>query len=84
MEFPQAGILYKKYDMGIPLARQERDWYRLGLCLSRSTMANWVIRNWREDAVQPVIFHYARSRARKEAEKLYRGFHGYLFQIEKN
>ena len=39
-----AGILYKKYDMGIPLARQEREWYRLGLCLYRSTMANWVIR----------------------------------------
>ncbi len=73
-----AGILYKKYDMGIPLARQERDWYRLGLCLYRSTMANWVIRSGREEAVQAVLFHYARSRARKEAEKLYRGFHGYL------
>ena len=123
-----AGILYKKYDMGIPLARQERDWYRLGLCLYRSTMANWVIRcseeyllpiyerihqellgcgilhgdetriqcnrepgkkassesfmwvirSGREEAVQAVFFHYARSRARKEAEKLYRGFQGYL------
>ena len=73
-----AGILYKKYDMGIPLARQEREWYRLGLCLYRSTMANWVIRSGREEAVQAVFFHYARSRARKEAEKLYRGFQGYL------
>lgn len=43
-----AGILYKKYDMGIPLARQEREWYRLGLCLYRSTMANWVIRSSEE------------------------------------
>lgn len=39
-----AGIMYQKYDMGIPLARQERDWYRLGLVVYRSTMANWLIR----------------------------------------
>jgi len=38
----------------------------------------WVIRSGREEAVQAVLFHYARSRAGKEAEKLYRGFHGYL------
>lgn len=123
-----SGILYKKYDMGIPLARQERDWYRLGLCIYRSTMANWVIRcsqeylepiyerihkhllscevlhgdetriqcnrepgkkacsesfmwvmrSGREESVQAVIFHYARSRAREEAERLYNGFRGYL------
>ncbi len=39
-----AGILYQKYDMGIPLARQERDWYRIGLCIYRSTMLHWVLR----------------------------------------
>ena len=39
-----AGILYQKYDMGIPLARQERDWYRIGLRIYRSTMSHWVIR----------------------------------------
>lgn len=39
-----SGILYQKYDMGIPLARQERDWYRLGLEIHRSTMSHWVIR----------------------------------------
>ena len=39
-----AGVMYKKYDMGIPLARQERDWMRLGLETYRSTLANWVIR----------------------------------------
>ena len=33
-----------KFAMGMPLARQEKDWYRLGLVLSRSNMANWVIR----------------------------------------
>ncbi|KAI4441486.1 transposase [Schaedlerella arabinosiphila] len=30
--------------MGIPLARQERDWYRIGLRIYRSTMSHWVIR----------------------------------------
>ena len=39
-----AGILYQKYDMGIPLARQERDWRRIGLRVYRSTMSHWVIR----------------------------------------
>ena len=39
-----AGSLYQKYDMGIPLARQERDWYRIGLSVCRSTMLHWVIR----------------------------------------
>lgn len=39
-----AGILYLKYDMGVPLSRQERDWFRIGLVLYRSTMSNWVIR----------------------------------------
>ena len=39
-----AGILYQKYDMGIPLAKQERDWYRIGLSVCRSTMSHWAIR----------------------------------------
>ncbi len=28
----------------VPLYRQEKDWERLGYSLSRTTMANWVIR----------------------------------------
>ena len=28
----------------VPLNRQEKDWERLGYSLSRTTMANWVIR----------------------------------------
>lgn len=39
-----ARILYQKYDMGIPLNRQEKDWYNLGFVVNRQTMANWVIR----------------------------------------
>ena len=39
-----AQIMYQKFAMGLPLSRQEKDWFRLGLVLSRSNMANWVIR----------------------------------------
>ena len=36
--------MYQKYALGLPLARQEEDWYRLGLVLSRNDMANRIIR----------------------------------------
>ncbi len=39
-----AQVMYQKFALGIPLSRQERDWFRLGLVLSRSNMANWIIR----------------------------------------
>jgi transposase len=39
-----AQVMYQKFMMGVPLNRQEKDWYRLGLVLPRSNMAHWVIR----------------------------------------
>ena len=39
-----AQVMYQKFVMGMPFARQEKDWYRLGLVLSRADMANWTIR----------------------------------------
>lgn len=39
-----AQIMYQKFAMGLPLARKEKDWFRLGLVLSRNNMANWIIR----------------------------------------
>lgn len=39
-----AQVMYQKFALGLPFARQERDWYRLGLVLSRANMANWTIR----------------------------------------
>lgn len=50
-----AQIMYQKFAMGLPLARQERDWYRLGLVLSRSNMANWIIR-CSEEWLEPVYW----------------------------
>ena len=38
-----AYIMVQKYCDGLPLHRQERQWSRLGIELSRQTMANWMI-----------------------------------------
>ncbi len=39
-----AHIMTQKYVMHAPLYRQEQDWKRQGVSLSRQTMANWIIR----------------------------------------
>ena len=39
-----AQVMYQKFALGLPLARQEKDWFRLGLVLPRNNMANWIIR----------------------------------------
>ena len=36
--------MYQKFALGLPLTRQEKDWYRMGLVLSRNNMAHWIIR----------------------------------------
>jgi hypothetical protein len=39
-----AHVAWQKYGMGIPLYRQEQDWNRNGVLLSRQTLSNWLIR----------------------------------------
>lgn len=39
-----AQVLYRKFSMGMPYDRQEKDWYRPGLVLSRADMAYRTIR----------------------------------------
>lgn len=39
-----AYLMTQKYVMHAPLYRQEQDWKRQGVALSRQTMANWIIR----------------------------------------
>ena len=48
-----AQIMYQKAAMGIPLNRQESDFYRMGLILPRGIMANWIIRCC-EEWLEPV------------------------------
>lgn len=38
-----AWVMYQKYAMAVPLYRQEKEWLRMGIDLTRSTMSNWVI-----------------------------------------
>jgi transposase len=38
-----AHVMHQKYVEGLPLYRQEKQWERFGVSLSRQTMANWVI-----------------------------------------
>ena len=55
-----AQVMYQKYALGLPLARQEKDWYRLGLVLSRNDMANWIIRcsqEWLEPVYARILEH---------------------------
>ena len=48
-----AHIMTQKFVMGVPLYRQEQEWLRQGLPLSRQTMSNWLIR-CAEDWLEPV------------------------------
>jgi len=53
-----AHIMAQKFEMGSPLYRQEQEWGRNGIMLSRQTMSNWLI-NAAESWLEPVygIFH---------------------------
>ena len=48
-----AHIMHQKYAMHVPLYRQEQDWLRQGVSLSRQTMANWVIQS-SQDWLEPL------------------------------
>jgi transposase len=61
-----AHIMTQKYVMCAPLYRQEQDWKRQGVSLSRQTMANWVIR-CAEDWLQPL---YERMRIKLLAREV--------------
>lgn len=48
-----AHIMCQKFVMGVPLYRQEQEWKRNGILLSRQTMSNWLIR-CAEDWLKPI------------------------------
>lgn len=47
--------------MGLPLNRQEKDWFRLGLVLTRAEMVHWVMRSATSEPVQAAYFYYSSS-----------------------
>jgi hypothetical protein len=56
-----AHIMTQKFVMSVPLYRQEQEWNRNGVMLSRQTMSNWVIRcaeDWlREELLKRDVLH---------------------------
>lgn len=55
-----AYVMYLKYVQAVPLYRQEKEWERMGIMLSRATMANWVIR-CTEEYLMPVTDYLRRK-----------------------
>jgi hypothetical protein len=45
--------MVQKFVMGVPLYRQEQEWQRQGIRLSRQTMSNWLLRA-AEDWLAPI------------------------------
>lgn len=42
-------LIHQKFELGVPLYRQEKEWESIGLKLSRATMSNWLLviyRDW--------------------------------------
>ena len=48
-----AHIMTQKFVMSVPLYRQEQEWNRIGIMLSRQTMSNWMVRCAR-DWLEPI------------------------------
>jgi len=48
-----AHIMTQKFVMGLPLYRQEQEWNRQGVMLSRQTMSNWLLKAT-EDWLEPI------------------------------
>lgn len=48
-----AWLLHQKFELSLPLYRQEKEWQQSGLELSRKTMANWIIRT-SQDWLEPI------------------------------
>ena len=57
-----AHIMVQKFCMGSPLYRQEQEWARQGVKLSRQTMSNWILR-CAEDWLRPVYDELRRQLA---------------------
>lgn len=60
-----ANIIYQKYVSAMPLYRQEKFWHDLGVDLSRTTMANWVIR-CNEEYFAPLVEHMRQQLLKNE------------------
>jgi len=59
-----AHIMTQKFVMGVPLYRQEQEWNRNGIMLSRQTMSNWLLKATEDwlvpiyDALKEIMFYH--------------------------
>ena len=60
-----AHIMIQKFVMHAPLYRQEQEWNRVGVMLSRQTMSNWVLRV-AEDWLRPIYDRMHRPLLQRE------------------
>lgn len=49
-----AWVIHQKYELAVPLYRQENEWNDLGVTLSRATMSNWILASYR-DWLSPIV-----------------------------
>ena len=49
-----AQVIHQKFELAVPLYRQEKEWKVLGVALSRATMSNWLLVSYR-DWLAPVV-----------------------------
>ena len=49
-----AWVIHQKYELAVPLYRQEKEWENLGVSLGRATMSNWIMTSHR-DWLSPVV-----------------------------
>lgn len=49
-----AHVIHQKYELAVPLYRQEKEWENLGVKLTRATMSNWLMVSYRE-WLSPVV-----------------------------
>ena len=60
-----AQIMVQKFVMGSPLYRQEQEWNRAGVMLSRQTISNWILRA-SEDWLEPIYKELHRRLVKEE------------------
>ncbi|MEN6510015.1 MAG: IS66 family transposase [Smithella sp.] len=60
-----AHLMTQKFAMGLPLYRQEQEWRRMGIELSRQTMSNWLLR-CAEDWLEPIYRQMQRRLCEEE------------------
>jgi transposase len=61
-----AHLMTQKFVTGVPLYRQEQEWERNGIHLSRQTMSNWIIR-CAEDWLRPIYDRLRQLLCEREA-----------------